>query len=262
MGSSTSLHGSQDDLLVHRVTPDELTAGFRQLGLGEGDSVIMHASLASFGVVDGGAAMVLHRLLGVLGKQGTLLMPAFSSISRHSTFHDDFSKPSCWCEGKEERHVPFIPELQRDKDIGAIAHRLCSCSASERSRHPAYSYVAVGKHGNELVREYDLLDPLLAVKKLLKYSPFVLMVGQGFDSATAVHLAEQMKTSPKFTAERALTMSSKGKVWTNIVALGCSRGFEKQAASFRAGFRGNQNRLSTSASLRDEAIGRDGELNA
>ena len=80
MGNELIQNGSGQS----KVLPEDLTEGFRRLGLREGDSVILHACLESFGVVDGGAAMVLHRLLGALGKKGTLLMPTFTSIARHS----------------------------------------------------------------------------------------------------------------------------------------------------------------------------------
>ncbi len=210
-----------------KVIPDELTEGFERLGLSEGNSIVMHASLKSMGVVEGGAAMVLHRLLGVLGKGGTLLMPSFTSITRHSTTHDNHTKPGCWCEGRKDRHLPFIPELQPDKNIGEIAKRLCSWPASRRSGHPAYSFVAVGKHGDELVRDYSLDDPLLPIKRFLKYDPRVLTVGVGFDLVTAIHVAEQLRLYVKFARESALTFTSKGRAWVDITALGCSNGFEK-----------------------------------
>jgi aminoglycoside 3-N-acetyltransferase len=210
-----------------KITPDELTEGFERLGLKEGDSVVMHASLESVGDVDGGAAMVLHRLLRVLGKGGTLLMPSFTSITRHSSTHDGHTKPGCWCEGREGRHLPFIPELQPDKTLGEIAKRLCSWPASRRSGHPAYSFVAVGKHGDELVRDYSLDDPLLPIKRFLKYTPRVLTVGVGFNLVTAIHVAEQLRLFVKFARERALTFTSRGPAWLDITALGCSNGFQK-----------------------------------
>jgi len=210
-----------------KVLPDELTDGFQQIGLREVDSVMLHASLDSFGSVDGGAAMVLHRLLGVLGKKGTLLMPTFTSIARHSGTHNNYTSPGCWCEGKENRHVPFIPELQPDKAIGPIAHRLCSWPASRRSRHPAYSFVAVGRHGDDLVREHELLNPLLPVKKFLKQDPKVVTAGVNLNSVTSIHLAEEAKAPNKFVKERALTVTSKGQVWLDVLAIGCSAGFGK-----------------------------------
>lgn len=213
-----------------KVTPDELTHGFSQLDLRDGDSVLMHASLVSIGEVEGGAAMVLHRLLRVLGKSGTLLMPTFTSVSRHSSTHDNFTKSGCWCKDQEERHIPFIPELQPDKDIGEVAKRLCSWPASRRSRHPAYSFVAVGKYGDEIVRDYSLEDPLLPVKRFVRYRPKVLMIGVGLDSVTAIHVPEQAHLKSKFVQERALTFTSKGRNWVNITALGCSNGFENLRA--------------------------------
>lgn len=210
-----------------KVSPDDLSEGFTRLDLREGDSVMLHASLESMGTVDGGAAMVLHRLTRVIGKNGTLLMPTFTSVTRHAIAHSDFTLEGCWCDGRESRHIPFIPELQPDKEIGTIAHRLCSWPSSRRSKHPAYSYVAVGNHGDEMVRETDLEDPLLPARKLLKHNPRVLTVGVGLTAVTAIHLAEGKILAAKFVKERALMMSSKGPMWVEIRSIGCSNGFEK-----------------------------------
>jgi aminoglycoside 3-N-acetyltransferase len=210
-----------------KVMPDELTDGFQRLGLKEGDRVILHASLKNIGDVDGGAAMVLHRLLGVLGKEGTLVMPAFTSTARHGTTHDNYTKPGCWCEEKESRHIPFIPELQPDKNLGEIAHRLCSWPSSERSRHPAYSFVAVGKETESLMRNSSLSDPLKPLMALIKRDPKIVTLGVGLNSVTALHLAEQRYLPSKFVRERALVMTSKGQAWVDIVSLGCSDGFDR-----------------------------------
>lgn len=212
-----------------RVTPDELTRCFRELGLREGDGVVMHANLSSIGTVEGGAAMVLHRLTNVLGKNGVLLMPAFTSVTLHAASHDRYTKPGCWCGGRESRHLPFIPELQPDREIGEIAHRLCSWPGSRRSRHPAFSFVAVGHKSDELVRQYSLTDPLQPLKALLKRNPFVLTIGVDLDSVTAIYLAEQCHVPAKFVNERALTMGSTGPVWVDAVALGCNAGFRKMS---------------------------------
>ena len=217
---------------VKKVSPEELTEGFQRLGIREGDSVMIHASLQSFGTVDGGAAMVLHRLLGIIGKEGTLMMPTFTFVTTHSNAHDNHCKPGCWCEGREDRHIPFIPELQPDKKIGEIAHRLCSWPASRRSRHPAYSFVAVGNKVDELVSDHPLMNPLQPIKKMLEYDPYILMVGVDFDSATAIHVAEERKAPSKFEIERALTVTSKGQVWVDVLGMGCSNGFVKVRPHF------------------------------
>jgi aminoglycoside 3-N-acetyltransferase len=215
---------------TRKVTPDELTESLGKLGLQEGDSMMLHASLDNIGVVEGGAAMMLHRLMGILGKGGTLLMPAYTSVTRHSSTHDNYTKSGCWCDGHEDRHLPFIPELQPDKHLDSIAHRLCSWPASRRSRHPAYSFVAVGKHCNELVRDYSLANPLLPIKSFLRQDPSILTIGVGLDRVEAIHLAEQGRLAAKFSLERALTFTSTGRTWVDVTALGCSGGFEKLGA--------------------------------
>src|SRR5271167_4156435 len=209
-----------------KITPDELTQGLLQVGLKEGDSVMMHASLEKIGTVDGGAAMVIHRLLSVIGKDGTLLMPTFTSISRHGPMHSDFTEPNCWCAGSEDRHIPFIPELQPDKQIGAIAYRLCSWPNSRRSKHPGYSFVAIGRHADEAISQIKLDDPLLPIKKLQKYDPLILTIGVNLTSVTAIHLAEEHSSPPRFVDERALTMM-RGRTWVNIRGLACTNGFQK-----------------------------------
>jgi aminoglycoside 3-N-acetyltransferase len=209
--------------------PDELTDGFLRLGVREDDRVVMHASLESIGMVDGGAAMVLHRLLNILGKKGTLLMTTFTSVTRHSSTHENYTRTGCWCEGKESLHLPFIPELQPDKWIGGIAHRLCSWPSSRRSRHPAYSFVAVGKDADGLIRDYSLVDPLHPLKTFLKQDPLVLTIGVDLDSVSAIHLAEQRLLPSKLVKERALTITSKGQAWVDVIAIGCSGGFQKLA---------------------------------
>jgi len=188
---------------------------------------MMHASLESMGTIEGGAAMVLHRLLRRLGKKGTLLMPTFTSVTRHSSTHDNYTRAGCWCEGKENRHLPFISELQPDKDMGEIAYRLCSWPSSRRSGHPAYSFVAVGKNSDKLVREYSTVDPLQPLKAFLKEDPAVLTVGVGLESVSAIHVAEQRLTPSKFVKERALSITSKGQGWVDLTAIGCSGGFKK-----------------------------------
>ena len=171
--------------------------------------------------------MVLHRLLKILGKDGILLMPTFTSVTRHSSTHNNYTRAGCWCEGKETRHLPFIAELQPDKDMGEIAYRLCSWPSSRRSNHPAYSFVAVGKNSDKLIREYSTSDPLQPLKAFLKEDPVILTVGVGLDSVSAIHVAEQRLTPSKFVRERALSITSKGQDWVDITAIGCSVGFQQ-----------------------------------
>lgn len=58
------------------VTRDQLVQGFLQLGVAPGQTLLVHASLRSFGWVDDGAATVTDALREALGPDGNIVVPA------------------------------------------------------------------------------------------------------------------------------------------------------------------------------------------
>ena len=57
------------------VTKTVIIRELRRLGLRQGDIVMCHSALSSFGKVAGGARAVVDALLETIGREGTLLMP-------------------------------------------------------------------------------------------------------------------------------------------------------------------------------------------
>jgi len=57
------------------VTAYDITQGLKALGIQKSSVVIVHASLRSFGSVEGGAQAVCHAMLSICG---TILLPAGS----------------------------------------------------------------------------------------------------------------------------------------------------------------------------------------
>ncbi len=58
----------------------KIVAGLRNLGLKNGDAVLLHSSLISLGRVEGGPDAVIDAFLEVLGADGTLLVPVFGAL--------------------------------------------------------------------------------------------------------------------------------------------------------------------------------------
>ncbi|WP_407841788.1 AAC(3) family N-acetyltransferase [Streptomyces sp. DSM 116496] len=56
----------------------ELVAGWREAGVCEGMTLMVHASLSALGRVDGGAATVVASLREAVGPAGTVAVPAFT----------------------------------------------------------------------------------------------------------------------------------------------------------------------------------------
>ena len=60
------------------LTFEQLVEGFRELGVEEGDTLLVHSSYKSLGAVDGGPQIVINALEAALGLEGTLIMPTFN----------------------------------------------------------------------------------------------------------------------------------------------------------------------------------------
>ncbi len=58
----------------------KISDALRQMGLKNGDKVLLHSSLLSLGKVEGGPNAVIDAFLDVLGKEGTLMLPIFGAL--------------------------------------------------------------------------------------------------------------------------------------------------------------------------------------
>ena len=59
-------------------TVDSLFLDLKTLGVTEGDVLMVHSSLSSFGEVFGKQEAVVKALLKAVGSEGTIVMPAFT----------------------------------------------------------------------------------------------------------------------------------------------------------------------------------------
>ncbi len=60
------------------IIKSEIIDVLRNVGLGSGDSVMVHTSLGQIGYVCGGAQAVIEALIEVVGQDGTIMMPTQS----------------------------------------------------------------------------------------------------------------------------------------------------------------------------------------
>ena len=76
------------------ITKEFLVDKFSQLGIKQGDTLLVHASLSSLGYVVGGAETLFLALRDVIGEQGTIVVPSQTV---------EISDPACW-------QYPPVPE--------------------------------------------------------------------------------------------------------------------------------------------------------
>lgn len=181
---------------VTSVSTGGIADGLRQLGLSRSSSVIVHASLRSFGHAIGGAEAVCRALVEVCGTVMVLAatwdtgVPAPPGLVRPN---NAFYNAETWERFDDllARAVPFSADLPISRWIGRIPEALRQHPTHVRSTHPMLSFAALGRHARELVDGQRLDWPLGPIEVLADLDGDVLLLGVTHTSNTTIHLAEQ-----------------------------------------------------------------------
>jgi aminoglycoside 3-N-acetyltransferase len=160
---------------TNMLTFEKLLEGFRDLGVQEGDTLLVHSSYKSFGEVEGGPQTVIQALEAALGPQGTLIMP---------TFNFDFNKGVPWDVRTTASKMGVLTEVVR-KD-----------SRARRVFHPFYSFAILGRHADMLgrLRYKSSYERNSVFGKLRDLDGKIMVIGLSYnDSMTFFHHIEQME---------------------------------------------------------------------
>ncbi|MEV7513319.1 AAC(3) family N-acetyltransferase [Streptomyces sp. NPDC089922] len=161
--------------------------------------LLVHASLGGTGLR---AEQLRDALTGVLGPQGTLVVPAFTpENSRTSAAHLKR------IEGMDEAEVrafldrmpAFDPASTPSQGMGSLAEAVRTAPGAARSAHPQTSFAALGADAERLCTGHRLtchLGEESPLGKLCWEGGQVLMINVGFSVCTAFHLAEYRIPKP------------------------------------------------------------------
>jgi aminoglycoside 3-N-acetyltransferase len=186
------------------VTKDLIVQGLRALGLDESRSVLVHASLRSFGRVDGGAETVCRALVEVCG---TVMMvagsweltglPAPPGLVRPRNAYYQADSWETFDEALSEA-ATFTPDLPVDRWLGRIAETMRLRLPHRRGDHPLFSFLAVGTRAGRLIEAQRLDWPLGPIDALAELDGDVVLLGVDHTANTAIHLAEQRLGRSRF----------------------------------------------------------------
>jgi aminoglycoside 3-N-acetyltransferase len=177
------------------VTRGQLVRDFRLLGVMPGQTLLVHASLRSLGWVAGGADTVVGALRQALGPDGNIVVPASTETnSLTSRKHRERIAQMSANQAKRYRdEMPAFNPATTTSGAGAIAEQIRKSAGAVRSDHPQSSFAAIGHDAEYLMADHRLnshLGEYSPLAKLYKMDALVLMIGVGYRSCTAFHLAE------------------------------------------------------------------------
>ena len=165
------------------VRKSDIVQGLRELGLKEGDAILVHSSLSSFGYVEGGADTVIDALLETVGKSGTVVVPTFTATEQHSARNPPVFSPST------------TPSL-----AGRIPETFRKRPEAIRSRDPTHSVAVIGAKAVYLTQDHEkcitpcgIGSPYL---KLAEIDGYILFIGVGLECNTTFHAVEELANVP------------------------------------------------------------------
>jgi aminoglycoside 3-N-acetyltransferase len=185
------------------ITRDDLVRDLRALGVRAEDRLMLHASLRALAgdgaIVVGGPVAVVEALQIVLTPRGTLIMPAFSADYSDPASWSNPPVPAAWWAKIREGMPAWRPDRAATWGIGAVAESFRRQRGVRRSLHPHFSFCAWGRGARKIVGDVALDDPLGprgVLGRLRARRARVLLLGCGFRSCTAFHLAEHETRHP------------------------------------------------------------------
>lgn len=181
------------------VTVTSLVDDLLRLGLGAGQTVLVHSSLSALGWVCGGPVAVIQALEAVLGPDGTLIMPAHSGDLSDPGYWVNPPVPEFWWPIIRATMPAFEPDLTPTRGMGIIAECFRKQDGVRRSGHPAVSFAAWGRAADIVTADHQLSDSLgegSPLARIYDLDGWVLLLGVGHANNTSLHLAEYRATWP------------------------------------------------------------------
>ncbi len=164
------------------VTKEEIITKLKDLGLKNGDTILVHSSLKRFGYVEGGTDTVIDALLATVLPDGNVIVPTLTGSEKLNKGNPPVFDPRntpCW--------TGIIPETFRKRE------------ESVRSLHPTHSVAVIGKDAKYLTECHHYCQTPCGVNspydKLVKMDGYVLLLGVDLESTTLFHYVEELVES-------------------------------------------------------------------
>lgn len=197
-------------------TRQSLLNDLRESGVEKGMTLIVHTSLSSLGWVNGGEVAVIQSLMDAVSDEGTIVMPSQTVEISDPAEWENPPVPEAWWEEIRQTMPVYDPQYTPANFMGKVAEVFRTFPGVIRSSHPSYSFTAWGKHKEKILQDQPLewsLGEASPLKKLFNQDAHVLLLGAGFDSCTAFHLAEYRIEYQNIITKGAPMIEQGERVW-------------------------------------------------
>lgn len=202
-----------------QLSESQLTRQLNELGIQRGSTLMVHAAMSALGRVDGGPATVLRALRGVLGPEGTVVVPTFTADNSDSSSAHMERVRGLSDEARaavRESMPPFDPATTQSTGMGILAETVRRHRDSFRSSHPQTSFAALGPKAEEIIADHHPdchLGEHSPLARLYERRAQILLMGVGFDRCTAFHLGEYRVSSPPRRTYRCVVRLNGQRQW-------------------------------------------------
>ena len=176
------------------ITYMELSAALATLELNN-VPVIAHASMHAFGRVDGGAQIFVQALLETVG---ALIMPTHTYSTMITPTLGPPNNGIVYGSAQDlNRMAEFYSlSMPADRLMGVIPEALRQRPEAKRSMHPILSFAGV--RADKAIASQNMNEPFAPIRMLAEADGWVLLLGVGHTSNTAIHYAERLAGRRQF----------------------------------------------------------------
>ncbi|HUT35379.1 MAG TPA: AAC(3) family N-acetyltransferase [Planctomycetota bacterium] len=189
------------------VTKDDIKTGLAELGLKEGDAVLVHSDLRMLGLArelvklpNCGADMVIDAFLETVGPDGLVAVPALTATFAPSMPDGPVG-------------LVFDPDTTPSR-VGSVTNVFLARPERKRSRHPTHSLAAIGARAEEYVADHEkgsTFDRASPYGKNFDWDAWICFFGTGNRTNTTLHVVEDWMGLPYMAVSRALVKGPDGQ---------------------------------------------------
>lgn len=174
----------------------DLCRHLTRLGVRNGDTLMVHASLKSIGPVEGGPDAILEALLDSIGPAGNLM--AYVSWDRSP--YEETLDGARMDPAEKDAWPAFDPrDAGTYRGFGVLNEFIVKHPKAHRSANPDASMAAIGPGAARLVNPHPLGSAYgrgSPLERFLEFDGSVLMLGAPLDAVTLLHYAEAIADTP------------------------------------------------------------------